>query len=564
MLAALLVCVAAAAAIVSTLASSGPEATPASEPAQAPPAVDGDASFARDWQRALARPSGDSALWEVAARWLDWTPQAVMDAVAALDGHAERKALALSLWLEAAPADALAWARGSAERARLRVAAIAALAGRDPVGAVAAAERLEGMDRVVAAKAALRVWAGADPMAAWRAAQAVSVAFNPWWSPPGLLELAQRPARRQMLSLAVLDVWAKAGSLREPLDAVVSTPDANVPSRWVDAALGRWAAAAPQDALAWASSLPPRTEGPPPLLRVEALGATLASMAVHWPHLANQAMEAIGDWQNRERNRIYNTVGYRETIRDYADTAAPRRVAAWFENHPDESLRQRHADDVARAYARAHPQEAVAWARALPPGWQRENAVWGALNVVTGEAPERIAAMLLDFGDADLLAQVSGRLSRAWAKVDPVAVLRWKADHLPAMSTSGRMATFNVWATYDPPAAAAHLDTLADPDERAWAAWHVIHGMFFGKTNREDIFDDVPMNIAEHIPMIERLYAGLPQLRRSKHVAYFLYRHFEHSDPVRAARYKAYYLYRRFENSDPVLAARYKAEAGDD
>ena len=119
-------------------------------------------------------------------------------------------------------------------------------------------------------------------------------------------------------------------------------------------------------------------------------------------------MEAIGDWQNRERNRIYNTAGYRETIRGYADTAAPRRVAAWFENHPDESLRQRHADDVARAYARAHPQEAVAWARALPPGWQRENAVWGALNVVTGEAPERIAAMLLDFGDADLLAQVSG------------------------------------------------------------------------------------------------------------------------------------------------------------
>ena len=42
--------------------------------------------------------------------------------------------------------------------------------------------------------------------------------------------------------------------------------------------------------------------------------------------------------------------------------------------------------------------------------------------------------------------------------------------------------------------------------------------------------------IVEHIPMIERLYADLPPERRSKHVAYFLHRHFEHSDPRRDSR----------------------------
>ena len=415
-----------------------------------------------------------------------------------------------------------------------QLAAIETLAVRDPAGAVAVAGRLNGPLRVDAAKAALRVWASVDPPAAWRAAQEVSVAFAPLWSLAALRELYERPTRRRALSLAVLDVWVESGGLREPLDAVGSTPHANVPPRWAQGVLARWAEFAPQDALAWASALPSRIDGPAPLLRVEARGATLAAMAVHWPELANQAMEEIGDWGNRDRQRIYNTAGYQEVIRRFAATTAPRRVATWFENHPDESLRRRHSDDVARAYARAHPEEAVTWALALPQGRQRTEAVWAALNVVTGEAPDRIAAMLLDFGDADLLRVLSrDRLMAAWAKVDPVAALHWEETHLPGTKIQDRMATFNVWAIYDPVAAAAHVDNLADPAERAWAARHVIDGTFTGVAQRGE------KGIVEHIQMIERLYADLPPERRSKHVAYFLYRHFEHSDPGRAARYKA-------------------------
>ena len=250
--------------------------------------------------------------------------------------------------------------------------------------------------------------------------------------------------------------------------------------------------------------------------------------------LAIQALDELGDWRSNDRQAIYNTVGYQEVIRRFADTTDPRRVAAWFENHRDHFLRSYHSDDVARAYARAHPEEAVAWARALPLG-QRTNAVWAALNVVTGEAPERIAAMLVDFGDAELLRMSQDRLTATWAQVDPVAALQWKEAHFPEMKARERMATFNVWAIYDPVAAAAHVDNLANPEERAWAARYVINGTFSGITRRPG----GKKGIVEHIPMIERLYADLPPERRSKHVAYFLYRHFEHSDPQRAARYKA-------------------------
>ena len=82
-------------------------------------------------------------------------------------------------------------------------------------------------------------------------------------------------------------------------------------------------------------------------------------------------------------------------------------------------------------------------------------------------------------------------------------------------------------------AAAAHLPEVADADERAWAAHHAINGTF------QAISKDDGEALRQHLPRIERLYATLPSEARSKHVAYFLYRHYERTDPARAARYRA-------------------------
>ena len=180
----LTVCLVAAAGVaLSKWADPRPEVSPATKPAHQRVVPDCGASFACDWDRALAgaTPGKDGALWEMVRRWIGRDAPAVMDAVVLLQGRWERKAWALSLWLASAPDDALAWASAlGTEGKGLQVAAIRALAGRDPAGALAAAERLEGAVRLEAAKAALRVWAGVDPVAAWQAAQDVSVWAVPW------------------------------------------------------------------------------------------------------------------------------------------------------------------------------------------------------------------------------------------------------------------------------------------------------------------------------------------------------------------------------------------------
>lgn len=522
----------AAAAVAALRAFPRSDAGPAAAPSPNPAAADGSASFERDWRAALAQAEAgdDDALWNTAERWIWWQGEETVNAVMRLRGRSGRKVWALSLWLEAKPDDALAWAGRlpAARRERVLAAAFRAFARRGPAAAVDVAGRMKDPDRRVgAAAAALGVWASADPDAAWWAAQEVDIGHIPW--------RAVAAERRGKLSLAVLDVWARGG-WRAPLDAVESSTDRYVPRDWMNAALTSWAAAAPREALAWASALAPRDGGErTPSSRRQELGAVLAAMAIHWPHQANAAVEAIGDPGNRHRNSIYNAGAYRDVIRNFAETADPRRVAAWFESHPDESMRWRHAEDVARAYASAHPDEALRWARTLPPV-QRNYAVWAALNVIGEEAPPRVARMLLALGDEELLNGCADRLIAAWTKVDPVAALGWADLHAPEEWTvEQRMETFYLWAWNDPVAAAAHLPNIADPLAKAWATHHAINGTFHGVPH----LPGGKRNIRDHIPRIERMYAELPRQQRSKHVAHFLYRHFQLSDPQRATAYKA-------------------------
>ena len=159
------------------------------------------------------------------------------------------------------------------------------------------------------------------------------------------------------------------------------------------------------------------------------------------------------------------------------------------------------------------------------------NAVWAAVTTIADGDNARAAAMLADMGDADLMKSLAPHLVADWAKEDPLATLGWVETHAPKeWDTRRRMATFNVWAREDAVAAAAHLPELADADERAWATHHVINGIFLVAHDDEAL--------RPHLPRIERLYATLPPEARSQ-VAYFLYRHYEHSDPERAARYQA-------------------------
>ena len=549
-----------AAAVAAVVALRPPADAPStSAGSQAAEPLGGLRSNERDWRSVLAEASksGDEDAFQGAVRQgLAREPGATINAVMRSEGFAERAQWALSLWLEADLVAAWGWAAELAdgEEPTLLLDALDMFAARDPVAALAAAGRLAvANDRVLLAARALCAWARKDPMGAWLAAQDTALPgdekgrrrdseANLWGIDLDLILGFNQEGwrqRRGRLSTAVLDVWAEGG-WQEPLAAVAATEGAHVPSAWQEAAIARWAEAEPLAALRWASSLPSfddadRVAGV--VSRREAVGMTLATMAIHWPHKANAAMEEIGNGTNWERQNIYNAGSYRDAIARFAAAAEPRRLAAWFEGNPDAEMRERHAADVTRTYAAAHPQEALAWARRLPEGFQRMNAVWAAVTTITDGDHARAGAMLVGIGDEELLNYLADRLTAGWAKEDPLAAIRWLETHAPKeWDTEERMATFHTWAREDPVAAAAHLPEIADADERAWATHHVITATFYHATFQPGGDDEA---LRPHLPRIERLYATLPPEARSKHVAYFLYRHYEHTDPQRAARYQA-------------------------
>ena len=264
-------CALAAAVAVGVVALRPPPGAPMSS---APRTVERDVSLPGDWRTELAKAAAgdDGAFREAVRRGLARDPGATLDAVARLEGLAERAKWALSLWLEADPKAARDWAAGlaEAEGRALLVDAFDLFAARDPAAALAAAGALpDGDDRVLLAARALGVWARADPAAAWLAAQDLALpgdragrrpepktmrAVVARWLSEDFNEGAWK-RRRGRLSTAVLDVWAEGG-WREPLAAVAATAGAHVPLDWQEAAIARWAEAEPLAALEWASSLP--------------------------------------------------------------------------------------------------------------------------------------------------------------------------------------------------------------------------------------------------------------------------------------------------------------------
>lgn len=574
-----------AAATVGTLALRSQE--PALAPAARPLgtfAAEQEASFQADWQAALAKlaQGEDETLWEVAERWLAHDPGAVMDAVMRLEGFDDRKRWALSLWLEADFQAAKAWVHKafSWEAEALVFSAFELFAARDPAAALDVAVRaslvadfdepdrlaMDALDRgdkaamwrvvfkwvdslvpefarlrVELASRALRAWAHDDIVGAWQAAQEVRL-------PGEGVDPAAWKNWRGELSTAVLDIWLASG-WHEPLTVMATTEDAYAPKGWQRAAIGHWAETAPAAALEWVSSLPrfdaaDRVDGV--VSRREALGAALATMAIHWPHEAKAAMEdEIGDSPQNTFD-IYNTHSHGKVIRHFAETADPRQVAAWFDSQPDLVLRGLYAEDVARAYAAAHPKEALEWARRLPSRYEYADAVWAVITTNTGEVHERAAKSLLEIGDPDLVEDVADSLLERWGKADPLAALRWAENHAPKnWNAKQRVGIFHTWALDEPVAAAAHLSEILDAEERMWATRYVVNGTFQGVARRKEEDEALRPQLAREtdwtafVPAAERLYNTLPREARSKHVAYFLYRHYEHTDPQRATRYQA-------------------------
>ena len=303
----------------------------------------------------------------------------------------------------------------------------------DPVAALAYAKRLGGADTARAiTEGAFRKWAAEAPdtMRAWLAAlpagderdSAVARAVGPMGHhdlPAALVLLQQLPEGRKR-SEAIFDLF------RNPAvtgDSVLSRKlYALLPRGGNEPHLAfRMAQTDVNTALAWVAALP---EG-------EDHRQALAAIGKAW---AQDDPAAALNWM------LVNT------------PPPPNNITAWNRNPLKETF---------SSWAEAAPDEALAWALALPPGKNREDLAANGIEQLAQANPKRAAELLKTKFPADSLFSATVGVAVIWTNNDPVAAAGWAAQ-LPEGDTRNE-ALSRVgahWAMTDPTSAARWVNTL--------------------------------------------------------------------------------------------------------
>ncbi len=489
-------------------------------------------SFAREWQQGLLANEADPTeiLWHTANRWMAHNGREVMEAVLDVDHHIDWKGSLLARWMELDSQAAYAWVLSLPEETRrhIVVAALGVFATATPHEALALANGLEDIEERRAARlAVLGTWSGKDPRTAWQ---------------ESLRTPAENERQRRLLSLAVMEVWIEtdvSAALAELLTSSLSQH--RIDYRWQHLRMARWAQDEPQMALDWLWSLP-RSSDQRTMEQQAMFAAAMASLAIHMPHAALATMETIGDELDPERQNLYHSFGYRNVIEEIAKMDT-QQLVSWFESQPDPMVRVVYAADVARWYALAHPSEAREWVRNLRHH-EFARAMWAVVDVIAGKDSAHAARLVQEIDDPIKLGNVIVDLLPSWAESDPEAAKRWIDIHLtddcydrpsngPCLTVRerGYGYLFHRWASKDIETAVDYLDRIPGTPDREAATRGITLGMFSGRNAR--------LRVLSQVPLLERLYASLPTARRPPDIAYFLYRLYEKSDPVRAARYRA-------------------------
>ncbi len=235
--------------------------------------------------------------------------------------------------------------------------------------------------------------------------------------------------------------------------------------RWLPLALARWAARDMDSAFAWLDAQGlgrthnesgllislVRTlaaqEPPPDFSRLAALLATRADQGLGRDELGH----LLREWMPR-------------------DSAA---ASAWLDQLPDATLRAEVLKTASFA-AGADPDQAIAFARRLPEGPDREKTIADILSFWSERDPAAALAWLDSPDAADLAASPAAQaaLVGALAQTDPSAALaRWNTLESEAARRAASSALARAWARAEPDAATAWLFAQIPegphPDDRA-------------------------------------------------------------------------------------------------
>jgi hypothetical protein len=303
-------------------------------------------------------------------------------------------------------------------------------AAKDPEAAKAALGRLTGQRRDQAMQSFISGYASKDPQAAWEWARALPGSGEEWRDP----------------RMLVIQSWAGSDP-QAALAAARTLPAGAVRTRATVAALGNWAHRDFNGALEYTLGLPDSPE------RSEALG-NIAGNAPDRPRMLRTLLEQMppGD---RFQNAVRNLFGQWASN----DPAAAAGALGQISSGP---LASSLASSIASQWAQSGDRSAaLQWARGLPAGETRQNALGSLFGAWANDAPEEAVRSALSLPAAEQRQPLSNA-ARGWASRDPQAVLRW-VQQAPVDDNTRREVTdaaLNSWAQRSPAEAASWVDRL--------------------------------------------------------------------------------------------------------
>jgi hypothetical protein len=235
----------------------------------------------------------------------------------------------------------------------------------------------------------------------------------------GLSEISSALARardlpapdREALAPVLVARWAEI----DPAAAArftLTLPESVLRSLTIRATLGVWIASSPDAAMAWADSLPAGRQ------RSRMIADVVRALARRNPAGALDFLERFPKDPARNHSSF-------NVLSEWAQSDPRAAADHWLKALPASGQDANGAlARIAPLWARRDPDEALAWARALPESPAKNNTLGSIIGAMAGNDPQEAAARLGQLPSASR-AGATGQVALQWAQKDAAAAAAW-------------------------------------------------------------------------------------------------------------------------------------------